>query len=73
MILIKNIKYISKYYSKLCEFVFSHNFHHFFLFFFIYFILTMDKLKMFFLKLTESELKVVEYTDAKVAWGPTTD
>lgn len=33
----------------------------------------MDKLKMFFLKLTEAELKVVEYTDAKIAWGPTTD
>ena len=33
----------------------------------------MEKMKMFFLKLTEAELKVIEYTSANIAWGPTTD
>ncbi|CAL6097508.1 Epsin_related protein [Hexamita inflata] len=33
----------------------------------------MDKIKMFLMKLTEEELKVVEYTSEKVAWGPTTE
>ncbi len=28
---------------------------------------------MTFLKLTESEFKVVKYTDAKISWGPTTE
>ena len=31
-----------------------------------------DKMKMAFMKLTEEELKVVNATSEKVAWGPTT-
>ena len=33
----------------------------------------MDKLRMFVKNLTEEELKVLDYTSEKVAWGPTTE